>query len=235
MFVFAAGAILANAGLFCEGLLGTGRLLGVNEFVLVQWLAPLASEAPEFTVALVFAWRGQAGTALGSLLSAKLNQWTLLVGMIPATFAVAHGSLAHPLPMSHFQLSEILLTAAQSLLGVLLLASLRLTIAGGVLLFSLFASQLALPAIVGAHGLFGFTAVQLHPLFAALYFTAAMALLFQNPRRALRLRAGLFGKPAAPAERAPRRAGYRTPDCATCKWRVAAQERAEDARELVAR
>jgi len=40
MFLFAAGAIAANAQPFCEGLIGTGRVLGVNEFLLVQWLAP---------------------------------------------------------------------------------------------------------------------------------------------------------------------------------------------------
>ena len=122
LFLFAGGAILANAEPFCEGLIGTGKVLHINEFLLVQWLAPIASEAPEFIVALVFAWRGQAGLALGSLLSAKLNQWTLLVGMIPGVFAVSHGTLAHPIPMGDFQMHEILLTAAQSLLGVVMLA-----------------------------------------------------------------------------------------------------------------
>src|SRR5262249_40029143 len=135
MFVLAAGAILTNAGSFCEGLVGTGRALKINEFLLVQWLAPIASEAPEFTVARVFAWRGQGGLALGSLLSAKLNQWTLLVGMIPGVFAVSHGSMAHPMPMDGLQLQEIMLTAAQSLLGVVLLSSMSLTVSGAALLF----------------------------------------------------------------------------------------------------
>ena len=42
---------LAAAEPFAEGLVQTGETLGIDEFLLVQWLAPLASEAPEFLVA----------------------------------------------------------------------------------------------------------------------------------------------------------------------------------------
>jgi len=83
MFIFSAFVIVANAERFSEGLLGTGKAYGINEFLLVQWLAPIASEAPEFVVAIMFALRGQASRALGSLLSSKLNQWNLPVGMNP--------------------------------------------------------------------------------------------------------------------------------------------------------
>jgi cation:H+ antiporter len=199
MFLFAAGAILANAEPFCEGLIGTGKVLGINEFVLVQWLAPIASEAPEFTVALMFALRGQPGIALGSLLSSKLNQWTLLVGMIPGVFAVSHGSLDHPLPMGQFQMDEILLTAAQSLLGVILLASLRLSLGGALLLFVLFSAQLISPELVKAllgGTLFGLRAEQMHPLFSVLYFAVAAVLFIRRPRDIAQLRHGLRTDPA---------------------------------------
>jgi cation:H+ antiporter len=150
MFLFAAGVILADAELFSESLVATGKVFGVDEFLLVQWLAPIASEAPEFAVAIMFALRGNAGLALGSLLSAKLNQWTLLVGMIPGVYAASSGSFAQPIPMDAFQLHEILLTAAQSLLAVLLLVNLRLSVRGASLLFVLFAGQLLAPMILGA-------------------------------------------------------------------------------------
>ena len=117
LFIFSAAVILVNAEPFSEGLIATGRHYGINEFLLVQWLAPIASEAPEFIVAGMFAFRGQAGLALGSLLSAKLNQWTLLVGMIPGVYALSHKSFANPIPLDRFQLDEVLLTAAQSLPG----------------------------------------------------------------------------------------------------------------------
>jgi len=195
LFLFAGGAILANAEPFCEGLIGTGKAFHINEFLLVQWLAPLASEAPEFVVAVMFAWRGHASLALGSLLSSKLNQWTLLVGMIPGVFAVSHGSLDHPIPMGQLQMHEILLTAAQSLLAVLMLASLRFSVAGALLLFALFAGQLVMPGIVAAYpalGL-GLPADMVHPLFSATYLALAILLFLRRPRSLWSLAQGLRG------------------------------------------
>ncbi|HYG99809.1 MAG TPA: hypothetical protein VD837_11815 [Terriglobales bacterium] len=234
LFMFAGGVILANAEPFCEGLVGTGRVFHVNEFLLVQWLAPIASEAPEFIVALMFAWRGQAGLALGSLLSAKLNQWTLLVGMIPGVYAVARGSLSHAIPMDQVQLSEILLTAAQSLLGVVLLASLRLSVGGALLLFGLFAGQFVLPVFSNWFpGLaFGLGAQQIHPVFCVLYSAVALALLLQNPRVVWRLREGIGWRNGEPPSGADADQ-FDTPRCRTCKWRRAAQGYETDEGELV--
>ena len=125
LFLFAALVILFNAEPFSESLVASGKILGINEFLLVQWLAPIASEAPEFIVALMFAFRGNAGLALGSLLSSKLNQWTLLVGMIPGVYAVSSGGTA-PINLDPHQFQEIFLTAAQSIFAVALLLDLRL-------------------------------------------------------------------------------------------------------------
>ncbi|MGB6919120.1 MAG: sodium:calcium antiporter, partial [Phycisphaerae bacterium] len=60
LFIYAAGVVIASAEPFAEGLVDTGRNLGISEFLLVQWLAPLASEAPEFLVAALLAARGKA-------------------------------------------------------------------------------------------------------------------------------------------------------------------------------
>ncbi|MFN8558244.1 MAG: hypothetical protein U0531_13180 [Dehalococcoidia bacterium] len=43
LFLFAAGVILASAEPFAEGLVHSGTALGIDEFLLVQWVAPLAS------------------------------------------------------------------------------------------------------------------------------------------------------------------------------------------------
>jgi cation:H+ antiporter len=198
MILFAGMAILANAEPFSQGLVHTGQALGISEFLLMQWLAPIASEAPEFTVAIMFALRGQAGLALGSLLSSKLNQWTLLVGMIPGVYALSAGTLQHPLPMDSHQLGEILLTAGQSLLGVMLLTTLRLSMWQGLLLFGLFIGQFILPPIIHAIApafappfmearhleqwrdyLEGIT----HPLLAIIYIATAIGLFFDHPKR----------------------------------------------------
>jgi cation:H+ antiporter len=244
LFVFAGAAIIANAESFCEGLIATGKSFGINEFLLVQWLAPIASEAPEFVVALVFAWRGQANLALGSLLSSKLNQWTLLVGMIPGVFAVSHGSLDHPIPMGSGQMSEILLTAAQSALGVVMLASLRLTLGGALLLFGLFASQFVLPTIVerAPSLFFGLGPTQIHPVFSLLYATAALALFLQRPSHVVRLFASVR-EPVPAVKELPCECGRQDavavddpqsqdPRCRECGWRVAAIEAGVPPRRL---
>ena len=97
MFVFAAVVILLSAEHFAEALVATGEQFNINEFLLIQWLAPLASEAPELLVAGLYAWRLNTNAGLGTLVSSKVNQWTLLVGTLPIVFAIAAGGL-HGLP-----------------------------------------------------------------------------------------------------------------------------------------
>jgi cation:H+ antiporter len=150
MFLFAATLILLVAEHFAEALVATGRDLHVSEFLLVQWLAPLASEAPELLVAGLYAWRLNTDAGLGTLVSSKVNQWTLLVGTLPIVFAIASGSL-HGLPVEPRQREEILLTAAQSVFAVATLASLSISLAEAFGLFMLFWAQFIIGAIVPAH------------------------------------------------------------------------------------
>jgi cation:H+ antiporter len=140
LFAVAGVVILAAAEHFAEGLVQTGEALGVDPFILVQWVAPLASEAPELIVACLFAWRLKASDSLGTLLSSKVNQWTLLVGTIPIVFAISAGTF-DGLPLDTQQRIELLLTAAQSLFAVSLLVTLALTTRGAAALFVLFAVQ----------------------------------------------------------------------------------------------
>jgi len=140
MFVFAALVILATAEHFAEGLVAAGEQLGVDEFLLVQWVAPLASESPELIVACLYAWRLKASDSLGTLLSSKVNQWTLLVGTIPLVFALSAGTL-DGLPLDTHQRYELLITGAQSLFAVSLLINLGLTLRAAGVLFVLFGAQ----------------------------------------------------------------------------------------------
>lgn len=193
LFLFSAGVILSNAEHFSEALVATGKVLGINEFLLVQWLAPIASEAPEFTVAILFALRGHAAIALGSLVSAKLNQWTLLVGMIPGVYGLSSGSFAAPIPMGAFQMNEILLTAAQSLLAVALIVGMRIGLKGALLLFGLFAGQFLAPVALKAFsGIFLIAArpESIHMLFSVIYIAAAVYLLLINRSAVVRLADG---------------------------------------------
>ncbi len=153
MFVVAAAVILACAEPFAEALVETGAQLGISEFLLVQWLAPLASETPELLVAGLYAWRLNTDAGLGTLVSSKVNQWTLLVGTLPIVFALASGSL-HGLPVLARQREELLLTAAQSVFALAILANRSLSVQEGWALFGLFWSQFLLGAVLpdSAHG-----------------------------------------------------------------------------------
>jgi cation:H+ antiporter len=145
MLAFAAGVILASAEGFAEALVHTGAQFGIDEFLLVQWLAPLASEAPELLIAGLFAWRLNTNAALGALLSSKVNQWTLLVGSLPIVFAISSSSL-HGLPLDSLQREELFLTAAQSAFAVAVLANRSINVKEALMLLGLFLSQFVLGA-----------------------------------------------------------------------------------------
>ena len=145
--IFAAAVILLVAEHFAESLVATGSALGISEFVLVQWLAPLASEAPELLVAGLYAWRLNTNAGLGTLVSSKVNQWTLLVGTLPMVFAIAAGGL-HGLPIDDLQRQELFLTAAQSFFALAVISSLTLSLREAGFLFALFFGQFILGAIV---------------------------------------------------------------------------------------
>ncbi|MEU5876150.1 sodium:proton exchanger [Spirillospora sp. NPDC047279] len=142
---FALGAVIVfvSAEPFAESLVEAGSSLGIDEFLLVQWLAPLASEAPELIVAVVFAWRLRDNDAIGALLSSKVNQWTLLVGTLPLAYKAGGGGWS--LPLDSRQAEEVLLTAAQTVLGLAFLIDLYFRRWEAALLFCLFAVQFVLP------------------------------------------------------------------------------------------
>ena len=100
MFVVAATVILLCAEPFAESIIELGEAIGVSEFLLVKWIAPTASEAPELLrppLRLELA----NGTGLGALISSKVNQ-TLLVGTLPIVFSIFAGVL-HGLPLDGVQ------------------------------------------------------------------------------------------------------------------------------------
>ncbi|HEU4342872.1 MAG TPA: sodium:calcium antiporter, partial [Candidatus Binatia bacterium] len=96
---------------------------------------------PEFIVAILFALRGNPGASMGTLISSKVNQWTLLIGMLPVVYAISAGRIA-PMEMDGRQVEEILLTAAQSLFAVAILANLSFSLAEALIVFVLFSTQL---------------------------------------------------------------------------------------------
>jgi cation:H+ antiporter len=146
LFVAAATAafvIIVVAEPFAHSLIEAGKALKIDEFILVQWLAPLASEAPEFIIAIMFALRGKPGIGLAILVSSKVNQWTALAGSLPIGYALGGGQGA--LPMDAVQVEEFTLTIAQTVFGIAILLSLHLGKMDAIALFSLFTVTLVFP------------------------------------------------------------------------------------------
>jgi len=166
IFLLAALFVLISAEPFAHALIGTGKLWHLNEFLLVQWLAPLASEAPEFIVAILFGLRCKGDLAVGTLLSSKINQWTLLVGSIPIAYLAGGGGPA--IPMDARQQSEFLLTSAQTLMGFAILSNLQFSLSEALILFILFIIQFPLPQ------------AQVREYLSALYILLAVVILFRN-------------------------------------------------------
>ena len=193
LFATAAIVVVASAEPFAHALIDTGTTLGVDRFLLVQWLAPLASESPEFIVALLLARRGNGDDALGTLLSSKVNQWTLLIGTIPLAYLLGGGGAG--LPLDERQVEEVLLTATQTALGFAVLVGLRFHMRSAIALLALFAVQFAFPG----------TTARL--VIAAIYAVLALVVLVMRRRELMTVMAEL--RPGA-RWTAPVRAARRT-------------------------
>lgn len=191
LFVFAAVAILASAEPFAAGLLETGQRLHINKFLLVQWLAPLASEAPEMVIAILFVLRSKPGAGLGTLVSSKVNQWTLLIATLPLVYAISHGGVG-ALPLDRRQVEEVLLTAAQSVFAIGVLANLSISRAEAIGLLVPFLAQ------------FGFTSTSVRYGFSAFYLALFVVIMVRDAegRRGMR-------KAVRAVFTVPRRAGVR--------------------------
>jgi len=165
LFAYAAYGIFTAAQPFADGLVEIGRASEViDEFLLIQWIAPLASESPEFLIAILFAWRFRGSLGIGALISSKVNQWTLLVGAIPIAFSLSAGSWSG-LPLDERQVAELLLTSAQSLMAAVFIIDLRFSRVEALSLAALFLGQFAFPS------------TEVRYLFTGLYLAITVALL----------------------------------------------------------
>jgi len=142
LFALSAAVIVAVAEPFAESLIELGETIGIDEFLLLKWLAPFASEAPELLIATLFAWRLAARTGIGALISSKVNQWTLLVGTLPIVFILFAGEFSG-LPLNEIQRDELWVTATQSVFAVAIIASRSVSRREAWIMLALFGVQFA--------------------------------------------------------------------------------------------
>jgi cation:H+ antiporter len=132
---FAVGAFLLggyvlfrSAEPFVEGMIDIGEFIHIPPYLLLQWVAPLLSEFPEFFTVIYWSRQARAQQAFMNIVAAKINQWTLLIAMIPLVFAITlalEGKGFDPIRFDYQQRVEILLTAAQGLFAAVCMFKFR--------------------------------------------------------------------------------------------------------------
>jgi cation:H+ antiporter len=143
--VFAASVILLTAVPFGDAVLGSGSLVGISPYLLLQWFVPVATEVPELVVAFVLLTHGRGGQSVAVLLAGAVSQYTLAVGTLPLAFLAGAG--AGPLPLAGRERIELFVSVAVAVYAVAALITLRLSRGDATIMLVLFTLQFLLPAV----------------------------------------------------------------------------------------
>jgi cation:H+ antiporter len=173
--LFLAGGLLIYLGAepFLGSLFAISTRLGIPTFIFVQWVAPFVSEFPEGLS--TFYWARtvhRAPMALMNLVSSNINQWTLLVAMLPVVLSLSLGRLTS-LPLDSQQKLEVLMTIGQQLVGMLFLVNMELAWWEAAALFALWFVQFVFSAINPDVPFWGLVAQQFHWWITVTYFVWA--------------------------------------------------------------
>jgi len=147
LFAYSGLMIFIAVEPFAHGLEVLGQEAGLPPFFMIQWIAPLASEAPELIVVAYLVNKARSTAGFNTLISSKLNQWTLLIGTIAVVYSIGLGAYG-ALPFDAKQSAEIWITAAQSFFALSLLVNFEISVRESLALFFLFVSQVAIEFLV---------------------------------------------------------------------------------------
>jgi cation:H+ antiporter len=147
---FVGGALIyLTAEPFLGSLVALAAAISLPSFLVIQWLAPVISEFPELLSTFYFARQEEnAGVALMNIASSNINQWTLLVAMLPVVYSLSIGAPAG-FAFDADQKTELLLTIGQSCVSMLFLLNMHFSFLEAIAMFALFAVQFVLPAFLG--------------------------------------------------------------------------------------
>jgi len=148
---FLVGGIMIylTAAPFLGSIMAVASAIGIPTFVVIQWFAPVISEFPELASTFYFARQNEkAAVAIMNIASSNINQWTLLVAMLPIVFSMSQGHITG-FALDAQQRSELLLTIGQSLTALMFLLNMELAWWEALAMFGLFSIQFVLPAFFG--------------------------------------------------------------------------------------
>lgn len=149
-FLMGGSLLFVSVEPFYHNTLALGTAIGISSYFLLQWMAPFLSEFPEFITIVYWGKTGRAQLGLTNAISSKVNQWTLLIAMIPIVYAYgtwSGGALNPNIDFDDTQRLEVLLTAAQGLFAAAAFFNLRFFRWEAITLVVLWGIQLLDPLI----------------------------------------------------------------------------------------
>jgi cation:H+ antiporter len=142
IFVLGGGVMGFVADPFVESMKTLAIAFGISTFTFVQWIAPLLSEFPEKVTA--FYWSKTvrlAPMALLNMIASTVNQFTALVAMIPAVYALSRHDIRAVVPMDAHHRAEVFLSFAMTIYGCACLLKFRYTRINALVMFTLWVVQ----------------------------------------------------------------------------------------------
>lgn len=169
-FVLGGSLIYFTAEPFLGSLIAVAGVLAIPSFIVIQWFAPLVSEFPEFASTLYFARQAdQAPVAIVNIASSNINQWTLLIAMLPLVLSFGAGAVSQ-INFNPQQQAELLLTVGQSTLAFAFLLDMKLAWWEAALLFVSFIAQFAFTPFTSQSNDLGFIASSIRHWLTIAYF-----------------------------------------------------------------
>lgn len=148
-FLVGGTLVYFTAEPFLGSIMAVATAIGIPTFLVIQWFAPVISEFPELASTFYFAKQnGKAPVAIMNIASSNINQWTLLVAMLPIVFSMSKGAITG-FTLDTEQRSELLLTIGQSFTGFVFLLNMEFAWWEALAMFLLFAAQFVLPVFFG--------------------------------------------------------------------------------------
>lgn len=179
LFLVGGALIYFTADPFLGSLLAVSTMLGIPNFVFIQWVAPFVSEFPEKVSAFYWARTVEgAPMALMNMVSSNINQWTLLTAMLPIVYSMSKGAIT-PITFDDQQQLELLMTLGQSLVAMCFLVNMELKWWEAASLFGLWFIQFVFSPIPPGDGALGYVSTHIHAWITYVYLAWAGVLLLQ--------------------------------------------------------
>jgi cation:H+ antiporter len=170
LFVLGGAIIYFTAEPFLGSLFAVSVRVGIPSFVFIQWVAPFVSEFPEGLSTYYWARSvRRAPMALMNMISSNINQWTLLVAVLPVVVSFSAGTVSS-VPFDEEQKVELLMTIGQQLVGILFLVNMELVWWEATALFGLWFVQFAFSAIPPSDSFLGTISDHMHWWMTIAYF-----------------------------------------------------------------